>query len=122
MKSIVIKIAAVAAIGVVGAFIGIVPPASAAEKVVKVGNIEPLSGPSASVGQQGKNARDMAVEEINAAGGIKSLGGAKLVMISADSEPDTEKGVAEAERLINTEKVHVLPGGWNSAVNSPQTA
>lgn len=53
-------------------------PAGAADKVVKVGNIEPLSGPSAAVGQQGKSARDMAVEEINAAGGIKSLGGAKL--------------------------------------------
>ncbi|OGP63473.1 MAG: ABC transporter substrate-binding protein, partial [Deltaproteobacteria bacterium RBG_13_49_15] len=116
------KIAAVAAIGLLAAFIGIVPPASAAEKVVKVGNIEPLSGPSASVGQQGKNARDMAVEEINAAGGIKSLGGAKLVMIYADSESKPEKGVAEAERLINTEKVHVLTGCWNSAVTYPTTA
>lgn len=122
MKSIVIKFAAVAAIGLLAAFIGIVPPASAAEKVVKVGNIEPLSGPSASVGQQGKNARDMAVEEINAAGGIKSLGGAKLVMIYADSESKPEKGVAEAERLINTEKVNVLTGCWNSAVTYPTTA
>ena len=122
MKSIVIKIAAVAAIGLLAAFIGVIPPASAAEKVVKVGNIEPLSGPSASVGQQGKNARDMAVEEINAAGGIKSLGGAKLVMIYADSESKPEKGVAEAERLINTEKVHVLTGCWNSAVTYPTTA
>lgn len=91
-------------------------------KSVKVGNIIPLSGPSASVGQQGKNARDMAVEEINAAGGIKSLGGAKLVMLYADSESKPEKGVSEAERLINTEKVHVLTGCWNSAVTYPTTA
>jgi branched-chain amino acid transport system substrate-binding protein len=94
----------------------------AAEEVVRVGNIIPLSGPSASVGQQGQNAREMAVEEINAAGGIQSLGGAKLKMFYADSESKPEKGVAEAERMINTEKVHLLTGCWNSAVTYPTTA
>ena len=98
------------------------PEVWAADSVVKVGNIIPLSGPSASVGEQGKNAREMAVEEINAAGGIKSLGGAKLKMIYADSESKPEKGVAEAERFINTEKVHVLTGCWNSAVSYPTSA
>jgi len=96
--------------------------AQAQDKVVKIGNIIPLSGPSASVGQQGKNARQMAVEEINAAGGIKSLGGAKLELFYADSESKPEKGVAEAERLINTKKVNVLTGCWNSAVTYPTTA
>ena len=91
-------------------------------KVVKIGNILPLSGPSASVGQQGKYAQDMAAEEINAAGGIKSLGGAKLQMLYTDSEGKPEKGVAEAERLINTDKVNVLTGCWNSAVTYPVTA
>jgi len=98
------------------------PLVTAADNVVKIGNIIPLSGPSASVGQQGKNAREMAVEEINAAGGIQSLGGAKLEMLYADSESKPEKGVAEAERFINTEKVHVLTGCWNSAVTYPTTA
>jgi len=101
---------------------GMLSGAAAADNVVRVGNIIPLSGPSASVGQQGKNAREMAVEEINAGGGIKSLGGAKLEMLYADSESKPEKGVAEAERLINTEKVHVLTGCWNSAVTYPTTA
>ena len=41
-----------------------------AQAVVKVGNILPLSGPSASVGLQNKQAQDMAVQEINDAGGI----------------------------------------------------
>ena len=90
--------------------------------VVKIGNIIPLSGPSATVGQQGKQAREMAVAEINAAGGIQSLNGAKLKLIYADSESKPEKGVAEAERLINTAKVHVLTGCWNSAVTYPTTA
>ena len=97
-------------------------PATADDATIKIGNIIPLSGPSASVGQQGKNAREMAIEEINAAGGIKSLGGAKLEMLYADSESKPEKGVSEAERLINTEKVNVLTGCWNSAVTYPTTA
>jgi branched-chain amino acid transport system substrate-binding protein len=96
--------------------------AAANTDTVKIGNIEPMSGPSATLGKQGKAAREMAVEEINAAGGVKSLGGAKFELIYADSESKPEKGVAEAERLINTEKVHVLTGCWNSAVTYPTTA
>ncbi len=93
-----------------------------AADTVKVGNILPLSGPSAAVGQQGKQAREMAVEEINAAGGIKSLGGAKLEMLYADSKSDPNVGVTEAERFINTEKVNVLTGCWNSGVTYPASA
>lgn len=100
----------------------IITPVMAGDNVVRIGNIIPLSGPSASVGQQGKNAREMALEEINAAGGIKSLGGAKLKLFYADSESKPERGVAEAERLINSEKVNVLTGCWNSAVTYPTTA
>ena len=95
---------------------------SAYAENVKIGSIIPLSGPSASVGLQAKQARELAMEEINAAGGIKSLGGAKFEMVYADSESKPEKGVAEAERLINTEKVHILSGCWNSAVTYPVTA
>ena len=120
-RSLAMCVLMAAVFGMVAAS-GFATLAAAADKVVKVGNIEPLSGTSASVGQQGKNARDMAVEEINAAGGIKSLGGAKIEMIYADSESKPEKGVAEAERLINTEKVNVLTGCWNSSVTYPTTA
>ena len=95
---------------------------ASAVETVKIGNILPLSGPSATVGQQGKAAREMAVEEINASGGVKSLGGAKFELLYADSQSKPEKGVAEAERLINTEKVNVLTGCWNSAVTYPTTA
>jgi branched-chain amino acid transport system substrate-binding protein len=92
-----------------------------AAETVKIGNIIPLSGPSAAVGIQGQKAREMAVEEINAAGGIKSLGGAKLELIFADSKSDPTTGVSEAERMINSEKVNLLTGCWNSAVTYPTT-
>lgn len=95
--------------------------AKAEAATVKIGNIIPLSGPSASVGIQGKQAREMAIEEINNSGGIKSLGGAKLELIFADSKSDPTTGVTEAERMINSEKVHLLTGCWNSAVTYPTT-
>ncbi len=103
-------------------FLLLVPCLAFSQTAIKVGNILPLSGPSASVGLQNKQAQDMAVEEINAAGGIKSLGGAKITLLYADSESKPEKGVAEAERFINTEKVNVLTGCWNSAVSYPVSA
>jgi len=95
--------------------------AYAAEKVVKIGNILPLSGPSASVGIQGKQAREMAVDEINKAGGIKALGGAKLKLLFADSKGDPTTGVTETERFISTEKVSIVTGAWNSSVTYPST-
>ena len=100
---------------------GALGSAQAAPATVKIGNIIPLSGPSASVGIQGKNAREMAVEEINAAGGIKSLGGAKLEMLYADSKSDPTAGVSAAEQMINSDKVALLTGCWNSAVTYPTT-
>lgn len=93
-----------------------------AETAVKIGNVLPLSGPSASVGMQGKNAREMAVEEINAAGGIKALGGAKLELLFADSKSDPNVGVTETERLINTDGAQIITGCWNSGVTYPATA
>ncbi|MDR3044234.1 MAG: ABC transporter substrate-binding protein [Desulfovibrio sp.] len=99
-----------------------VPALAFAAPSVKVGNILPLSGPSASVGLQAKQAREMAIEEINGAGGIKSLGGAKIELLYADSKSDPNVGVTEAERFINTEKVHLLAGAWNSGVTYPTTA
>ncbi|BDG59063.1 ABC transporter substrate-binding protein [Caldinitratiruptor microaerophilus] len=86
---------------------------------VKIGNILPLSGPAAPLGELGKKARELAAEEINAAGGIKSLGGAKLKLIFADSQGKPQVGVAEAERLITQEKVSLLTGTYQSGVAIP---
>ena len=88
-------------------------------KEVKIGNILPLSGSAAPLGKIGKEAREMAVEEINAAGGIKSLGGAKIKMIFADSKGDPATGVAEAERLITQERVALITGTYQSGVALP---
>jgi len=89
---------------------------SAAEKVVKLGLVLPLTGQAAPVGEFVKMGNELAVEEINAAGGIKSLGGAKLQLIIADHQMKPEVGIAQAERLVKEEKVAALLGGYMSAV------
>lgn len=97
------------------------PVQAADPKEVKIGNILPLSGPSASVGIQNKQAIELATEKINAAGGIKALGGAKLVNVFTDSKGDPNVGVTAAEQLVNSDKVSIISGAWNSAVTYPST-
>ena len=58
-----------------------------------------------------RSAAKTLAELINAAGGIRSLGGAKLKMFYADSESKPEKGVAEAERLAASGG-RVIAGHW----------
>jgi len=102
-------------------FANAAPALAAGAKEVKIGNILPLSGPSASVGIQNQKAIELATELINKAGGIKSLGGAKIVNVFTDSKGDPTVGVTAAEQLINTDKVSVISGAWNSAVTYPST-
>jgi len=90
-------------------------------EVIKIGNILPLSGSAAPLGKIGQEARDMAVEEINAAGGIKSMNGAQIEMLYADSKGDPATGVSEAERLITHEEVALITGCYQSGVAMPST-
>jgi branched-chain amino acid transport system substrate-binding protein len=94
---------------------------AAGAKEVKIGNILPLSGPSASVGIQNQWAIELATDKINKAGGIKALGGAQLVNVFTDSKGDPNVGATAAEQLINTDKVVLISGAWNSAVTKPST-
>lgn len=69
-------------------------------ETVKIGNIHPLTGPLAFEGVRFRDACKLAVEEVNEAGGIESLGGAKVELLTGDCAYDTEKASSEAERLI----------------------
>ncbi len=83
-------------------------------RTVKVGMVEPLTGPMADVGQDSRLGAQMAVEAINAAGGIKSLGGVRLELLVADSQTKVDTARAEAERLINA-GAQLLTGAYHSA-------
>ena len=88
---------------------------------VKIGNILPLTGPSAQAGIQNQKVCELATNDINSAGGIKSLGGAKLVNVWTNSRGESSFGVTDAEQLIKTDKVSIISGAWNSAVTYPTT-
>lgn len=74
--------------------------AMAQTKEVEVGLIAPMSGPWARQGQVMKMAADMAIETINAQGGIKSLGGAKLKLTVFDTGDSVEKAKNAAQRMV----------------------
>jgi branched-chain amino acid transport system substrate-binding protein len=101
------------------AVFSVAPPAAAQVKEVKIGVVLPLTGSSAEMGKLSKNGIELAVNTINAQGGVKSLGGAKLVPIYADSTGKPETGVMEIERLIVKDKVNALLGPYNSNVAAP---
>jgi branched-chain amino acid transport system substrate-binding protein len=66
---------------------------------LKIGILHPVTGPLAYEGEQCRRGALLALEEINAAGGIKSMGGAKLEAVLADAQSKPEVGAAEIDRL-----------------------
>jgi len=57
----------------------------------------------------------MAIEEINSQGGIKALGGAKIVLREADAGDSVEKAVSAAQRVLTREKISAGIGSWLSS-------
>ena len=86
--------------------------ASAAD-TVKVGIVLPLTGPQAKFGEIEKKSFDLALEEINAAGGIN---GKKLELVMEDDTGRPDVGRSVVEKLITKDKVVMLGGGYSSSV------
>ncbi|HEU0292006.1 MAG TPA: ABC transporter substrate-binding protein, partial [Anaerolineales bacterium] len=61
-------------------------PAAPAGETIKVGALYPLTGDLAKLGEENKDGLQLAIDEINAAGGIASMGGAKIELVWADSQ------------------------------------
>jgi branched-chain amino acid transport system substrate-binding protein len=87
---------------------------------VKVGFLLPLTGAFAEAGQLNKQAVDMAIDEINAAGGVKSLGGAKLQALFGNST-SVDEANTETNRLITNEKVVGILGAYSSGATISAT-
>jgi branched-chain amino acid transport system substrate-binding protein len=79
----------------------------------KVGVVHPVTGPLAEPGQACRLGAQMAADAINAAGGIKSLNGAKLELIVGDTQTKPDIGRTEAERVIN-QGAQMLMGSFDS--------
>ncbi|MBI4642157.1 MAG: ABC transporter substrate-binding protein [Deltaproteobacteria bacterium] len=89
------------------------PGPATAQDAIKVGIVLPLTGDQAKFGEIEKLSFYLALEEINAAGGIK---GKKLQFLFADDTGNPEVGRTVMEKLIKKDKVVMLGGGYASAV------
>src|SRR3984893_14505875 len=78
---------------------------------VKVGVLHPVSGALSYSGQQGRLGATIAIEELNATGGIKALGGAKIEAVLGDAQSTPEGGNAEVEKM-NGAGVAAIVGGY----------
>ena len=93
-------------------------PAAAAD-IIKIGHVGPISGAIAHLGKDNENGARMAVDEINAAGGVK-LGDKtyKLQLVAEDDKADPKEGPITAQKLIDQGVVAVV-GHLNSGVTIP---
>lgn len=80
---------------------------------IKIGSIQPMTGPLAAIGKSTRQGNQLAVDHINGGGGIKSMGGAKLTLVPGDTQYKPEVARAETERLMG-EGAHVLVGAFDS--------
>ena len=89
--------------------------AGAQPKTIKVGVLHPVTGALAYSGQQCREGALMAIEDINKAGGIKSLGGARIEALLGDAQSQPQAGVAEVEKM-NEAGVCAVVGAYASAI------
>ncbi|MBO0333734.1 substrate-binding protein [Sneathiella sp. CAU 1612] len=87
-------------------------PAIAAGKTIKIGAVQPFSGGLELFGNQAKMGLNLAVSEINAAGGIL---GHKVEMLYEDGKTDPKTSVEKAKKLIERDEVLAISGPITSA-------
>ncbi len=91
------------------------PHIAKAAAPIKVGVLHPVTGAVSYSGTQSRAGALMAIDDINAAGGIKSLGGAKIEPQLADAQSKADVGSAEVEKL-NEAGVAAIVGGYASFI------
>ncbi len=89
--------------------------ARAQNQTVKLGVLQPVTGALAQDGDLGRLGAQLAIDEINAGGGIAGMGGAKLEMVFGDARSTPDAGVAEVERMQG-EGVCAVVGGFASPI------
>ena len=81
---------------------------------IKIGLVAALTGASAQSGEAITRGLAIAIDELNAKGGVL---GRKVVLVRRDDESSPPKGLAAARELISNEKVAALFGGIDSPVS-----
>jgi branched-chain amino acid transport system substrate-binding protein len=94
-------------------------PAAPAPATVKIGHVAPLTGGIAHLGKDNENGARLAVEEINAAGGIDAGGTKiKLELVAEDDKADPKEGTLAAQKVVDAGVVAVV-GHLNSGTSIP---
>lgn len=96
--------------GLFAAAMAFAAPASQAADAVSIGTILSTTGPAAFLGEDMKAGMEIAIAEINAAGGIN---GKPVKWVFYDAESQTNKALAATRRLLSQDKVDIIVGGGN---------
>ena len=102
---------ALASAGAAAVAVGLAKPAIATNDPIRVGYLPALTGPSSSTGVGISRGTQLAVQEINAAGGIN---GRQLELVVRDTQSDPTKAVNASAELTNQQQVQVVFGPLNS--------
>jgi len=102
-----------AIVRLVAAVVAGVASIAAAQAPIKLGAMIPLTGGGATVGESAQIAVELAVKNINAAGGIA---GRRVQLVMADYQTEPTVGVSEIKRLVFQEKIDLLVGPTYSQV------
>src|SRR5919204_839275 len=89
------------------------PAGGDAQAPIKIGVIEPLSGPVAASGNYVRMGAEIARDWINARGGVN---GRKGELVIEDNKSDPKEAASAAEKLIVRDKVPAIMGAWGSSM------
>lgn len=89
------------------------PGATDAQQPVKIGVIQPLSGPVAASGNYVRMGAEIARDWINARGGVL---GRKIELVIEDNKSDPKEAASAAEKLIARDRVPAIMGAWGSSM------
>ena len=93
--------------------------AAPAETTIKIGHVAPLTGGIAHLGKDNENGARLAVDEINAAGGVKAGDKTfKLELLAEDDKADPKEGTLAAQKIVDGGAVAVV-GHLNSGTSIP---
>ncbi|MEC5162736.1 branched-chain amino acid transport system substrate-binding protein [Janthinobacterium sp. CG_23.3] len=91
---------------------------AAAQEIVKIGHVGPISGGIAHLGKDNENGARMAIEELNAKGFKIDGKAVKFVLLTEDDAADPKQGTAAAQKLVDA-KVNGVIGHLNSGTTVP---
>jgi branched-chain amino acid transport system substrate-binding protein len=94
----------------------VIRSSSAQPAAINIGVVVPLSGANAQFGVNSRNGIELVADEINTAGGIKALGGAKINLVVSDSTSNPTTASTIARRLITQNEVTAILGAFASSL------